>query len=615
MRVKASILKFGLPAVLVVICGIAGAAYIAVPKNVEKQIEHGFQSLGISADKIPQPSSHTFGELEYEDLKLDADSFLTIDKLRLSYDPISISLTKTFKSIDLEGLRVIEEIKDLQTPKPETLSNIKRPSGMNAKNINITNAQITTQTPYGGVTIGLDAAGRIENNALSLQSSFYLTHKSLRLKGQGQGIWNADGWWQHDFEIPQVTIDTPDLKMTRASGALQLSGSDLASMRFQGDLRSDGLSLANHPWKSGALTLQGTLQEPEIFLAGKSAGESTLELSLTIPNLYDPKTYNGTLFAETPESLKSFFAETKAIDIPEGSVEKLPVNGATEIIFEKSQNQLISNIKNNGKSIDLEIENGQQKNLISDTQKFSAYPKDWPLSLSGNITIKGSQDENTVAEIADARLAMGEFRVNIADGVMEQGKAENWLSCSVEKLWLNHSCATSLAFINGKPALTQTKLRIANGELNLSDSNAQGSEIKITLINLEDLFKELNLPEWSGKGMMSGTADIIRRNGRTILQKATLKNHNAGVLKIKDDAFLRILTANEEEQALIHEALKNLHYDQLKLQMQNIGEQQYRFQVSATGKNPKLMQGRKFALSFDFESDLKIVKSLFLESP
>ena len=227
------------------------------------------------------------------------------------------------------------------------------------------------------------------------------------------------------------------------------------------------------------------------------------------------------------------------------------------------------------------------------------------------MVLKTNKNEKLIVEIEGTTLAFGKFRVNFDPGTIEDEVSENWVNCSVKNLVVQYSCAGDFILENGQPKFKALKLRLAEGDITLKpqDDNAL---ITVTLLNSKALLNNnLPLKNWNGDGLFSGEAQIIKKNNSIMLQNARFQNHKNGTIKIKDDAFLRLLTADEDEQALIHEAMKNLHYDSLKLDVQTIGNGEYRFILSASGKNPTLMNGRKFALSFDFENDFKALEALF----
>ncbi len=599
----------------------AGAAYLfLVPQMVEDRVNDRLLSFGIAPEYLPSPIANLNGKMIYEDLVLDENGFITIKSLRLTYSPLSILLKQKFKTATIEGLTIIEDIADLKNPHAKTLSNLKMPNKPLADNINITKSQLTIQTVYGGATLGFDAIAAAQKDGTSVQTSLYLAQKNLRLKGQGQGVWNENGWWQIDLEIPEATIDTKALKMTRASGSLNLSGTSISDLEFRGALRADGLNLADHPWKSAALTLQGNLTTPMLYLSGKSTRSENLELTLTIPDLYTPALYNGTLFSEDPQNLKTFLSKVKTIAPPPDLSEKIPLTGATEINFENNAAGLFAEIIKTQPSPQLSMEDttdSEEQPLIEEnpwpkTIAFSVFPDNAPISLRGVSTLNTSQQNQIIAEITNASITSGTFEMPLSDAAVQSGKAENWFTCSLNDFKMNHSCVATLSLSHDNaPEFKQASIRFADGEVIITPPIGEIAEIKINLINLETLFSELSLGNWSGGGMITGTANIITTNQKPSLQNITLQSHGAGTIAITDPAFLKLLTAQEDEQALIHKALQNLHYDHFKVQADNIGGGQYRFLISTTGSNPALMNGHKFALSFDFEARLDKINALF----
>ncbi len=557
-----------------------------------------------SQKPLPAPSAKSFGALEYTNISLDEDAFSTIKEIKLTYSPFTFFFTRTYQSLEINGLRLIGEINENLQPSLAGFSEITLPP-ITAKTLVINDAQITLQDEkYGAITISFESQGIKNAQSLGLQSAANLIHKNLRIQGQGQGAYNAAGWWQHDFEISDATLETPELKVTRAAGSLRLNAASLSDITIEGELRSDGMSIANHPWKNASMTLQGSLANPELFLAAKSVGIDGLELGLTFANLNILDEYSGSLHGENTGGLKDFLTSQTIAPAPQSLLDQIPDNQAADIEFEKQAHGFSARIEKSGQPIELSAHANDETALsvVSKPSAFSLYHDNGPVSIKGVMAITAADNTAMNAEISKTTIAIGNIRFEDINGAI--GTA---IPCKASSLKIPASCALQMSLLNANPKFEALKLVLAGGNitLNAADISEQKAVLNIKDIDLAALTNALSLQDWQAAGNISGEIHVHRLQGQTQLQKASFKNDNEGVLKISDAAFLALLVANEEEKDLINMALQELRYDSLNIDITKSEAALYRVRISATGKNPALMQGRKFALDFDFETSLE----------
>ena len=560
-----------------------------IPQAVERSVAQKLEPLGLKPTIIAKKAQHNSGSFRLENLTFDADGFTRLDTFEVQYSPFSYITSGRTKQVLLAGLDLYA---DLDEDFGIQFIGVKDPLQFfeDMKNIDdfeIRDAQITLNSKtLGAVILGFETQGSVKDAQMTLRTNAYMSHKNMRLKGSGSGVISNQNWWHHDFEIEQASLKTDALEFKRASGSVRLSGETLNEMILEGSFRSDGMIAVGQPWKSASISLSGSLGTTELLLSGKHGLETVLELNVSLPEVQQPINFSGSVYSDDYPTLERFLKTQNLIPVSDAFLEEQRPEGASNVEFYKS-NQDISILWSDSTKPNTAV----TPLILTDILKPPS-----PLQFSAKM---GD------SQLKDGTLALGTFRIR--DVEAQEGKKDSE-SCTVIGFSFDHTCLISFEW-GDTPKLSSILISGAFGEALISSSNLKARSLDILFqdLDLKAFLQKYNFSGWSGNGRFKGAARIEHVNNQDRIAKIELNSMNAGQLSIRNQTFLKYLTASEEERDLIIMSLGNLEYDKLKLSAQNIEGGLFRIQISATGSNPSLMQGRKFALDFDFNAPLTAI--------
>ena len=590
-----------LPALIFISAGFF--TFVKAPQVAQDAVQSAIENLGFSAAQLPQPSKTGLGTLTYNDLKLDTEGFSTIKSLTIHYDPLSLWLIPNFKHIEIAGLRLIGELEDNAHITLAGHNRVTNVSPVAFKDLTIKDGQITLQSQqHGIITVNFDTQAKQDEKGVEAQYTLGLTHNALRLSGKGNAHL-SNNWWTSTIEIQTANLDHPDLKMTRASGSANIQSQAEQPLMFETELRSDGLKFIDQNWKNASLSLRGTPNQIEMLLGAKTISAPNIELSLSMPSIADKKSYSGTLFAPSYDVLKTFLQANTAPSIPDTLLDQLAPQNQITVNFEKSENDLISSLKDGQDYIDIKIEydsDGTPNFGVIRPEEFSLFTPSSPIKFTGQYSRSTPLHENNTQEkisIKNSRIEIGDIVLTIPQSASLQAP------CYPANLLIEADCIATISAQDNTPSFDNLKVGIANGSLTLNREDIKEKHFKTTVQDIEifELLKMLRLNNWEGHGKLDGHFIVQNFQDTQIFTYAQLHNDQNGILKIKDPSFLSLIKTGEEEFELIQLALQDFHYDSLKIEIERTSKKELEIKINATGKNPALMRGRKFSMSFDFK--------------
>ena len=306
-------------ALFVTISLLAGWIYLwqSAPSRIDANIkkifaQHGFKNATFLKPDIDLKS------ITYKNISLDRDSFSTINELHVQFSYIPLFFRNKINTIKIDGLDVTGEfnnkgkitIAGLQNKSPNTnwlqFANL----------VEFSNARMSLlNDSLGGLTLSGDIQLQNTDDNRVLQARINAKQRQLSATAQIEGQMTAEGYWDTRIEIEQGKVNFGEIKTTRLTGLLNLSGRNAYISSIVGEVQSGGLNLLGMPWQNVAMTLNGNTDNPGLVLGAKALGHDDIELGITIENLHDHKNFTGQLHVENLSDALDYLSNNKILNM------------------------------------------------------------------------------------------------------------------------------------------------------------------------------------------------------------------------------------------------------------------------------------------------------------
>ena len=616
--------------------GVTGYVWLNIPQHLETRLRQTMNEAGFENYTLP-PAEKKLGQTVYQNIALDPDGFSTLENLTITYNPLKLALLGKINSLRLSGLDLTGELdpqgkitiagwNDVQSPLPQILK---------LKNtlIEIENARLSVLSQkWGGTSLSLDMQARPQRQHVNLQGRITATQRTLSATASLEGQISNKGFWDLRMELEQGKVTLPNLRASRLAGLINLSSQNMLPIRILGELEAGGLNVAELPWQKGALTLEGTVHEPQMILAAKSAGIEGLELALDIPNMRAPSLFSCTLHTDKLANLFDYLKEQKKLPVPRDTLTFLEQLNNIDIIFANQKN-LIFNIKNEEQNIDIKgnitikKEGGYtgeiQAALLPLSSLTSTPDALGTVNMQGDFTTTANKISGTLQfqlakhsmlPYGPIPLTLSGAKIKLKDWKTLSGPLEKSLPCAIRNFKPEHNCSLSLQI--RKSQITPSALTIKTLGTKIDAPSDQDKNkktlLKINEIDLKDLLQAFKKSNWNAAGYLEGSAILYKENGKLIIDNLYLKNKGVGILKLKEGALFDLMEMEEFEKETMKLALENFHYDLLEIKASGALPDDVHISVFGKGKNPHLMQGHSFSLDFKIKPNFApLIDTLF----
>ena len=142
-------------------------------------------------------------------------------------------------------------------------------------------------------------------------------------------------------------------------------------------------------------------------------------------------------------------------------------------------------------------------------------------------------------------------------------------------------------------------------------SSSTNVVFQVADIDLEALFKLIDVEGLAGDGRLDGSIPLTLRDDSVSIQDGVLAANKPGILRFKSEKVSKLLAGSAEDVDLLLQALTEFHYTELTLKLNNSANNDLLTTLSLLGNNPKVLKGRPFRLNINLESNISdILKAL-----
>lgn len=608
---------------IIVLLLAAATAYIwlTAPQRIEAHIRTVFAEAGFENVTLPPPQTG-MGVMIYKNIQLDKDAFSTIKTLRLHYSLLSSITGKHLDSLIIDGLNLTGELHEegqiTLAGWNGGVSGLKNKWPLTARNIRFENTSLSLLSEdWGGITFRGEAQFRPTRKNIGFQARIEGAQRQLSANTRIEGQITPEGFWEARVELEQGKFEIDDIRATRLSGLITLSGQGTHATQIISELQAGGLSIFGLPWHNASITIDGTPATPRLVLAAKSLGFEGLELGINIENLNFPSALSGQLHIDTLSNAFDYLNSQNALPVDRKTLAALDPLSNLQVDF-TNLDGLNFNIKKEDQEIN--IKGKINKTDEGYTGEFLSDPIALTQRQSGNIVLKGtfSKQKETLNGQAsfvfkDAGLHFGAIPVTLNETTLPiddlktlSGPSAKEQPCRVTGLNIENTCTLTAQVKNANPDFSN--LEIKGPGFNIYAPQA-GKITDKTLLSIKelDLTPLLSLfgnDNWKGTGLFEGTLSMTRENGALKLNTLYLKNKGVGILRLRDNKLFEMMDMEELEKETMKLALENFQYDLLEIKAEGSAPDRIKFSVFGKGKNPYLMQGRQFSIDFEITPDL-----------
>jgi hypothetical protein len=148
------------------------------------------------------------------------------------------------------------------------------------------------------------------------------------------------------------------------------------------------------------------------------------------------------------------------------------------------------------------------------------------------------------------------------------------------------------------------KLRVRDAVLGALDAPL---ELTVEAIDLElaELLALAALEGVSGSGTLSGAIPLRVAGDAVEIRGARLESRGPGVLRVRSERVRSALGSAGETVEQLVSALEDFHYESLRIELEKPARGESVARLELRGNNPKVLEGRAFALNVNLETDLE----------
>ena len=168
-----------------------------------------------------------------------------------------------------------------------------------------------------------------------------------------------------------------------------------------------------------------------------------------------------------------------------------------------------------------------------------------------------------------------------------------------------------------EPSGALARIRVEKAEAGLFDGRAfaenfildpQAKTHRLSLrldgVNLERLFRFLEIEGLSGTGRIAGTVPVVVAGATAAIDKAKLAATTEGVLRFRNMPARGVMAAGGDHLELVGRVLDDLRYDRLSLAVDKAAGGEARIELSVRGANPLVLEGHPFAINLSLNGNV-----------
>jgi hypothetical protein len=135
---------------------------------------------------------------------------------------------------------------------------------------------------------------------------------------------------------------------------------------------------------------------------------------------------------------------------------------------------------------------------------------------------------------------------------------------------------------------------------------------RVEELDLARLFEIVALEGVSATGRVSGTIPVVVRKGAAAVEGASLAAAN-GLLRIRSESAARMLASGGQSVELLLDALRDFHYDGLRMAIDKQFEGESTVRMTLEGSTPAVLQGHPFRINLNLTGNVDRLLAAFLE--
>jgi hypothetical protein len=166
-------------------------------------------------------------------------------------------------------------------------------------------------------------------------------------------------------------------------------------------------------------------------------------------------------------------------------------------------------------------------------------------------------------------------------------------------------------------AIDNARLSMIGGTLSTGSvvidplSSSTSLVLQVADLDLEALFRMIDVEGLAGDGRLDGRIPMILRNDSVSIEDGVLAANKPGILHLESEKLSNLLAGSAEDVDLLLQALTNFYYTELTLKLNNSENNDLMTTLSLLGNNPNVLEGRPFRLNINLESNVgEIMKAL-----
>jgi len=142
-------------------------------------------------------------------------------------------------------------------------------------------------------------------------------------------------------------------------------------------------------------------------------------------------------------------------------------------------------------------------------------------------------------------------------------------------------------------------------------SSSTSLVLQVADLDLEALFKLIDVEGLAGDGRLDGSIPLTLRNDSVSIEDGVVAANKPGILRLKSEKVSNLLAGSAEDVDLLLQALAEFHYTELMLKMNNTANNDLLTTLSMLGSNPNVLEGRSFRLNINLESNIGAILNAF----
>lgn len=278
---------------LVIILGVMGLGYLALPTVAFVAAKHVLDDLGLKGTTF-KIEHIGLTQVEVFEIDLGRNASLNIDRLFVDYSPARLAFGH-LDGVTIEGAELGLNVSATGVSMGKLDQFLASPDGADSDGglsivgpVTIKQGRLLISTPVGTVAASIDGKALLTDGlGTTVETAFSLDHDKAQLSGRLNGVIDDSDKIRLDIEIEKAR-SAAQLAFSELVGAVTVEGTLATafdgggSMTMQ-DVTYDGLPIGNVDL---AGQLDGTSAHIELLLAGDGTG-LTLQTNIDMPDIFD----------------------------------------------------------------------------------------------------------------------------------------------------------------------------------------------------------------------------------------------------------------------------------------------------------------------------------------